>query len=313
MNQSAVYTDFTGLSELRGRVRDNPAGSLREVAQQFEAIFMQMMLKSMRDATLGEGLFDSDQSAMYRDLFDRQVTLSMASRGGLGLSDAIVQQLRRYLPQEAGATGAFPEAGLGVYRREALASHRQAEHGPAAQPASPGEAPEPEVAAGARDLFADPLGFVRGVWRHAQQAARELGLAPQALVAQAALETGWGQHVLARPDGASSHNLFGIKADGRWSGERVQARTVEFRDGVLRREHAQFRAYPSVAASFNDYVAFIKSNPRYRAVLEAGADAAAFGRALQQAGYATDPEYASKIKRIAEGDDLRQALEGLNI
>ncbi len=142
----------------------------------------------------------------------------------------------------------------------------------------------------------------------ARKAARRLGLPPEALLAQAALETGWGAHVMRRPDGASSHNLFGIKADGRWSGERVSVTTLEYKDGVALKTRADFRAYDDWADSFEDYVRFVRDNPRYRRALQATDDAGRYFEELQRAGYATDPAYARKIRRILESGPLRTAM-----
>lgn len=304
-SQAAVFTDFAGLSDLKHRARNDASGSLREVAQQFEAIFMQMVLKSMRDATPGGGLFESQQSGFYSDLFDQQIALTTAGRGGLGLADAIVRQLSESVPG-GGRDPLQARAGLEHYRARALSGTDDAPS-PIAS-ASPG--PVSEEPKGS--LFESPGAFVRGIWRHAHAAARRLGLAPEALVAQAALETGWGQHVMQRPDGQSSHNLFGIKADGRWSGDKVAAPTLEFREGALRRERAEFRAYRDIGQGFADYAAFLEGHPRYGRALQAGDDPVAFARELSRAGYATDPAYPQKIKNILQGNVLQRALAGLN-
>ncbi|MFN7551789.1 MAG: flagellar assembly peptidoglycan hydrolase FlgJ, partial [Pseudomonadota bacterium] len=156
-----------------------------------------------------------------------------------------------------------------------------------------------------------PEAFVAEVWPHAKAAAAELGVDPRMLVAQAALETGWGRSVMRGPDGKPSHNLFGIKATGGWQGAAVTQGTVEFRGGVMQRERAAFRAYGSVAESFADYVKLVRDNPRYREAVVAGSDGARFAEALERAGYATDPQYAEKLKAIAGGPTLRRALAQL--
>lgn len=152
-----------------------------------------------------------------------------------------------------------------------------------------------------------PEGFVASIWGHAQQAARELGVDAKALVAQAALETGWGRKLIQRNGGGSSHNLFGIKASG-WSGERATTGTHEYVDGVRRNETASFRAYGSVADSFADYVKLLKNSPRYQNALQAGGDVRSFAQGLQKAGYATDPAYAAKIAAIAGGPTIERAV-----
>ena len=155
-----------------------------------------------------------------------------------------------------------------------------------------------------------PEGFVAGIWAHAQTAAKELGVDARALVAQAALETGWGKRQIAHGDGRSAHNLFGIKASG-WSGDRATVGTHEYVDGVRRNETASFRSYASPAESFADYVRLLKTNPRYQKALQAGTDVRGFARGLQQAGYATDPSYANKIASIAGGPTIERAVAAI--
>jgi flagellar protein FlgJ len=155
-----------------------------------------------------------------------------------------------------------------------------------------------------------PERFVAEIWGHAQKAAKELGVDPRALVAQAALETGWGKRQIKTGEGGSAHNLFGIKATG-WKGERARTATHEYVDGVKRTETADFRAYASPAESFADYVRLLKTNPRYQQALAAGKDIAGFARGLQRAGYATDPTYANKIASIATGPTLGKVLSAI--
>lgn len=283
---TTAYTDFAGLGQLRASAHSDPKGSLRAVAQQFEGLFVQMVLKTMREASFGDALFDNDQSRMYRDMFDGQLSTTLAGNGSVGLTDVIMRQL-----------------GGGMAR-------------PTSPPA--GTAPPPAVAPPAArsepptvGLLEQPMQFVRAIWDQARSAAAELGTEAKVLVAQAALETGWGRHVPQRADGASSHNLFGIKAGGQWSGDRVAVPTLEFRDGIVRQENASFRAYDSVADSFNDYVQLLKSNPRYRAALDLADDPRHFAQALQRAGYATDPAYGQKILGILHGDVLDAAVGAL--
>ncbi|HDS1182433.1 TPA: flagellar assembly peptidoglycan hydrolase FlgJ, partial [Stenotrophomonas maltophilia] len=155
-----------------------------------------------------------------------------------------------------------------------------------------------------------PEGFVASIWQHAQSAAKELGVDARALVAQAALETGWGKRHIKHADGSTSHNLFGIKANG-WNGQRAVAGTHEYVDGVRRNETASFRAYSSPAESFADYVRLLKTSPRYQQALQAGTDVQGFARGLQRAGYATDPRYAAKIAAIAGGPTIERAVSAV--
>ena len=294
-----MHTDFSGIDRLRLDARRDPDGSLREVAEQFEAIFLKMVLKSMREASFGDSLFDSDQSKFYREMFDDQLAMNMADGGGLGLAEAMVRQLGGASERAAGI-GSPERHPAGMAPRVPQPSARAAAATPAAE--------SPPAAS-----FDQPKDFVAAVWDYAQEAAAALGTVPQVLVAQAALETGWGRHILQRPDGGSSNNLFGIKASAGWSGERVAAPTLEFRAGVMEQERASFRAYGSLAESFADYVALLKSSPRYRPALGSGADAERFAGALQRGGYATDPGYADKIRGILGSDILRDALRALNL
>lgn len=292
-----VYTDFQGLSELRSRVRNNSEAALREVAGQFEALFIQMMLKSMRDAGLGEGILDSEHTKTYQAMFDKQISIDLSKRQGLGMAEMMVRQLSR----AGGGNGSNdPELAPQSPTFQALVR-------PAAAVAAP--AHSRGTSAVNTDWSADsPQAFVTELWPHAARTAHKLGVAPEALIAQAALETGWGKHVMSRPDGHSSFNFFGIKADARWRGERVTSETIEFRDGLMRKERASFRAYSSLAEGFADYADFLQSNPRYREALNNAGNAAGFAQALVEAGYATDPEYANKIKEIMNGKQLRTTI-----
>jgi flagellar protein FlgJ len=295
-----VYTDFNGLAELRRQAQTDQSSALRQVAEQFEALFMQMMMKSMRDAKLADGgLFDSPQSEQYRDMLDSQLSVSLSEGRGMGLADVIVRQLGggeslrptsevrgRTLPSTSpparlmGATAGTPENGAESVPETGLSESAGAE----------GEA----------DYTASPREFVRTILPYAREAAGVLGLGPEVLIAQSALETGWGRGVIRDHLGESSHNLFNIKADARWDGPVVTKRTLEYIDGVAVQQRADFRRYDSPVESFKDYVSFLNSSPRYREALEHRGDAHRFVEGLQAAGYATDPDYAVKIKEILD-------------
>ena len=293
-----VYTDFAGLGALRARAREDRKGALDEVARQFESLFTQMMLRSMRDASFGGGLLDNRNTEFYRDMYDQQLAVELSRQRGLGLAEVIKRQLGGL----EGPSG--PGRSVQDYRREALPVAAQAA-APAPVTVTP---PAPVAGSAPPELDGTPETFVRVLAPAARKAARRLGLPPEALLAQAALETGWGAHVMRRSDGASSHNLFGIKADGRWSGERVSVTTLEYKDGVALKTRADFRAYDDWADSFEDYVRFVRDNPRYRRALQATDDAGRYFEELQRAGYATDPAYARKIRRILESGPLRTAM-----
>ncbi len=300
---SDTYTDFQGLSELRSRARSDSEASLREVAGQFEALFIQMMLKSMRDASLGEGLLDSEHTKTYQAMFDKQISIDLSKRQGLGLAEMMVRQLSR-----AGQNSAVAMGGPAPRSPTQQAPVHLLARGSPTAPSSN----ERSSLAGKVDWNPEsPRAFVRELWPHARRAAQELGTEPEVLIAQAALETGWGRHMIKGADGRNSLNLFGVKADARWQGRRVSSETVEFSDGVMRKERASFRAYGSLGEAFADYADFLKSNPRYSDALAQAQDGADFARALAAAGYATDPDYSRKITAVMRGEQLRHAVSGI--
>jgi flagellar protein FlgJ len=278
---TAAITDFSQFSQLRtGADRNDPA-VLREVAGQFEALFIQTLMKNMRNSELAEPLFgDSEEHDMYQDMMDQQLAVEMASGQGIGLADMLVRQLG------GGAQNLSPT-------QESFSL------------------PAPAPTRNAEPRWNSHEDFARDLWPHAERAGQKLNVAPEALLAQAALETGWGRHVLQRGDGVSSFNLFGIKAGGDWTGGSVTRPTLEYRHGVAQREVARFRAYPNIAATFDDYAEFIAADSRYDAVRDKGGDTEGFATALQDAGYATDPSYADKISRILHSDTMKNILRGL--
>jgi len=300
-----VYTDFQGIHALRNQVKTDGDSeeTLRAVAEQFEALFLQMMLKSMRDASLGDGMLDNEHTKTYQAMFDKQISIEMSQGEGIGLAEMMVQQLR-----QQGGEGSVEKTG------EAVPASLQ---NTTVMPAKPRFHMPPvnmvnEIPEAKRQpddwTPSSPKEFVKKLWPHAKRAADELGARPEMLLAQAALETGWGKHMIRSTDGSNSFNLFGIKASADWQGARATTETIEFRDGLMRRERAQFRAYASADESFSDYVDFLKRNPRYRDALRQADDAPAFTRALSEAGYATDPDYSSKINRIMNSEPLREVL-----
>jgi len=282
ISASRIYTDFQGLADLRRAAKDDSGQALDEVAKQFEAIFIQMMLKSMRDASLSDGIFDSDQSKMYQGMFDKQISLDLSSKGVFGIANMLVKQLsnNRAAQPNAAADSAAALPGANPIHAERKVESAKLKDVP------------PEFRS-ARD-------FVEFMRPQAEQAANRLGVKPEVLIAQAALETGWGQKIIKRPDGSSTYNLFAIKADKRWPGEDATVTTLEYRDGVMSREPASFRAYDSFQQSFDDYVDFIKQGSRYEQALSHDGNARHYIQSLQTAGYATDPGYAEKVIDIMD-------------
>ena len=310
-----VYLDFQGLAQLRADAGRKPSPeATAKVAEQFEAVFLQMMLKSMRQASLGEGLFDSDQTKLYQEMFDQQIALDMAKKRQAGIADAMLRQLQ-------GAPAAAPggESLSGQGGEAAPLNHDQLQRRVAnftltdalLVRQSDRSAPPAATTAPLSD-FDSPDDFVAKLWPMAQKYGAALGVEPQVLVAQAALETGWGQAVSRTGEGASTHNLFNIKADERWDGPRAVVATLEYEAGIPQRQFATFRAYDSFEASFADYVDFLRSSPRYQPALERAADSAAYIQSLQGAGYATDPDYAAKVIDIMRREALENAASGAN-
>lgn len=297
---AGVYMDFQGLSALRAGAREDTPEALRAVARQFEALFLQMMLKSMRAASEGDPLFDSDHASTYREMYDQQLSLDLSEKG-IGLADVLVRQLQIQQEKEL-STAAGMDLSVPAASAPTLA-YRQKQVQGGEHAAIAGRVSASEIAVSGED-------FVRKLWPLAEQAAARIGVSAETLIAQAALETGWGKAVIRHADGSSSHNLFNIKADGRWQGESVSKSTLEYRQGVANREVARFRSYASFADSFDDYVNFLQNNPRYADALQQTGNPHDFIRALQDAGYATDPAYAQKIGQILD-KDIIASVDGL--
>ncbi|MBQ0748441.1 MAG: flagellar assembly peptidoglycan hydrolase FlgJ [Marinobacter sp.] len=311
LQQARVYTDFSGLNALKNGAREDEQAALEEVARQFESIFLSEMLKSMRKAgdVFAEGNYlNSSQSEFYRDMFDSQMSLTMAGGQGTGLAEALVRQLGKDIPgaNKEGAPLASHKTALADYDRSLPPiSPRLPERIEAVSEVAAAESSTPAVEASALpEQFESPEHFVRTLLPVAESISADTGISPQLMVAQAALETGWGRHMIQGDGSQPSYNLFGIKADSRWQGDAVTITTTEFREGVPMKERADFRAYPDYESSFRDYVAFLESNPRYRDVLASADQPDVFARKLQEAGYATDPQYGDKINRIMNRDSL---------
>lgn len=288
-SMASTYTDFQGLGQLKAAARTNDPQAKAAAIKQFESVFIEMMLKAMRDATPKNPLFDNSQTSLYQNLYDHQLAINLAGHGDLGLGKLIGQSL----------------GGQGV--TQGATSTGKSKPAPAVPSAAAPSVPVGATGEAALPVTwppATPADFVRAVMPYAKQAAAKIGVAPQVLVAQAALETGWGKRVPQLPDGRSSFNLFGIKAGGDWQGASVAVPTVEFNGGVLQQEKAAFRAYPSLAASFADYAKLITTQPRYQAAVAQAAEPSAYLAQLQNAGYATDPAYAEKIRTILGGQHL---------
>ncbi len=278
-SQVTAYTDFGALTQLKARAGTNDPQAVREAARQFEALFLQMMLKSMRDA--GNVLSES-RDRTYEEMFDQQIALELAQRDSLGVGDLLLRQI------DSLQTGEMPSEGIAAALPHGVASGQAA-----------------GLSTRRRSDFrpADARAFVQEIWGLAKDTGAELGVDPRAIVAQAVLETGWGDQLIRDARGVSSNNLFGIKADDGWRGERIAVSTLEYEGSRFVPQRAQFRAYADLADGFAGYREFL-SNTRYAEALKQGADGRSFAKELQAAGYATDPDYAAKLERILGSSQL---------
>lgn len=346
--QIQSYSDFQGLNQLKAQAGKDPGEALKQVASQFETQFVKMMLQSMREATPRDGLFSSDQMKTFEGMFDQEIAQKLSNgAGGIGLAKMIEQQLENSaggIDGEARPEG-FPlqreSEGVSLAQEpkayplpdrseqlRPLAFMQQAEKEDAPDAGQPGPTKERLAAidkvgqgkgsarvgsdavqnAAQPAYWESPERFVEAILPHAREAADKLGVSPKVLVAQSALETGWGKHVPHDGKGQASNNFFGIKADRSWDGERQVHGTLEFESGSLVHRQAAFRQYESMAASFNDFAEFIERNPRYGKALEARDNPEQFARELQKAGYATDPKYADKLISIMNSPAMKDAV-----
>ena len=287
--------DVKGMSELKQAAKAGSPDALKGAATQFEAMFINMMMKSMRDAAPADegGLNDNQQTKTFTSMLDQQMSQNMAKRG-VGLADVLIRQLSS---QAAGAQALAIGGDQNVRSSPAMPLPRDA----AELMGTPGALLAPSKvshAASGRVQAPHVRAFQERVMGHAQEAERATGIPAKFMVGQAALETGWGKREIKNADGSASNNLFGIKAGPGWKGKVATATTTEYVNGVPQTRVEKFRAYDSYADSFKDYAKLITNNPRYEKVLANAKDAAGFAQGLQRAGYATDPLYAAKLSRI---------------
>jgi flagellar protein FlgJ len=285
--------DSKGLSELRQGAKAGSPEALKAAATQFEAMFVNMMLKSMRDATPQEGMLDNSQTKMFTTMLDQQTSQNIAKKG-IGLADVLVRQLSK-TTGIAEADAALPEGGFTKSMLDAAKLQRSID-------AAGGNKTTATAAAGtipaSTSRHAHVRAFADKLSSHAEEASRATGIPAKFMLGQAALESGWGRREIKGADGTNSHNLFGIKAGSDWKGKTVDVATTEYVNGRAQRKIERFRAYDSYADSFKDYAKLITDNPRYEKVLASAGDAATFARNLQKAGYATDPNYAAKLAAV---------------
>jgi flagellar protein FlgJ len=325
MNNSVNMTDVGfihdvgGLDKLRKSAvngdQESQDKALRAAAEQFESIFTQMLFKSMRNAnsSFKSDMMSSDNQQFFEQMRDDQMSTELSKKGSLGLADMIVAQLGASLNQEPPVhNGKNLEQDARMAMRKAATDETlrlpvdySYPKGSEAKQASQVESPvitQLEKALAARPVqqpqkFDSPQQFVETMKPYAEKAAKALGVDSNVLIAQAALETGWGKKVIQNSVD-SSHNLFNIKADRSWQGDKIAKNTLEYHDNIAVSENAAFRSYDNYEESFSDFVRFLNQNPRYERALQQTQSSESFIKGIHSAGYATDPNYSSKVMSV---------------
>nr|WP_110382195.1 flagellar assembly peptidoglycan hydrolase FlgJ [Nitrosomonas ureae] len=318
---SKLAVDAKSIDDLHLMAKRDPQQALHKAAQQFEALFMNMLLKSMREATPKDGMFDSQQTQFFTQMYDQQLAQHLSTKG-IGIANILVKQLGR-------ADGSI-EPQTSISQADAILSSISAVNPPS--PLKNGHSGDisgqlwpsvqnskkTEKMTSSNEVFITPIqiesqltksfnrstDFINMLMPHAKTASQSTGIPSHFMLAQAALESGWGKHEIRRADNSPSYNLFGIKAGTSWKGDTVEKVTTEYINGIPQKIVDKFRAYNSYAEGFNDYARLLLDNPRYAKVLESS-DFAAFATGLQRAGYATDPKYAEKLIRIINSEAMQ--------
>jgi peptidoglycan hydrolase FlgJ len=288
--------DQNSLNSIKAMGRKNDPQALKEVAKKFEAMFVQQMLKSMRDANavFSEGdIFSSDEEKFHQEMLDQQMVLNLTSGKGIGLAKVMYEQMQRAYGNKNAIETSQPSTAnqFTVNQPPALISRVGIKN-------SPEKTPEQ---------------FMAELKPFADKAAEALNIKPDVLLAQVALETGWGKNILHDKDGNNSFNIFNIKKGSSWEGKSIGVKSLEYSQGVAEKKQSDFRQYESYWEGFVDYIGLIKTSPRYQKALESGNNSAHYADALQKSGYATDPDYAEKIKSLLNHDLIRTVLSPKNL
>ncbi|MDN8599859.1 flagellar assembly peptidoglycan hydrolase FlgJ [Citrobacter sp. S2-9] len=292
--------DAQSLNDLKAKAGQDPAANLRPVARQVEGMFVQMMLKSMREALPKDGVFSSDSTRLYTSMYDQQIAQQMTAGKGLGLAEMMVKQMTEGQAQPADDAPQIPMKfsleTVTSYQNQALTQRVRK-----AMPQIPESHDEP--------LSGDSKAFLAQLSLPARLASEQSGVPHHLILAQAALESGWGQRQIRRENGEPSFNIFGVKASGSWKGPTTEITTTEFENGEAKKVKARFRVYSSYLEALSDYVGLLTRNPRYAGVTSASS-AEQGAQALQNAGYATDPHYARKLTSMIQ--QLKSMSEKVN-
>lgn len=282
--------DAQALNELKAKAGQDPAANIRPVARQVEGMFVQMMLKSMREALPKDGVFSSDSTRLYTSMYDQQIAQLMTAGKGLGLAEMMVKQMTQGQAQPADDVPQvpmkFPLETVTSYQNQALTQLVR-------------KAIPRATESNDEQLSGDSKDFLAQLSLPAKLASQQSGVPHHLILAQAALESGWGQRQIRRENGEPSFNIFGVKASGSWKGPTTEITTTEYENGEAKKVKARFRVYSSYLEALSDYVGLISRNPRYAAVT-AAATAEQGAQALQNAGYATDPNYAKKLTSMIQ-------------
>ncbi|WP_083602171.1 flagellar assembly peptidoglycan hydrolase FlgJ [Thalassotalea sp. PP2-459] len=297
------YLDLNGLNDIRLQSKqtnkEDKQQALSQAAKQFEAIFMQMLLKSMRSAQEvleSDSPFNSESTKFYRDMHDQQLALELSNNGSLGLSDLIVRQLggdsENYTPQSLFKSNTFADMQA---KKNELSVNSLLNRQTSDNNLMPSAEASAQTTTPTQANFEQPEDFVSALTAPAKLVEEKLKVPFEVVIAQAALETGWGQKIIQQENGTSSNNLFNIKADNRWSGDKIHKETLEYEHGTMVKKREPFRVYNNLMESAVDYVDFLSTNSRYQGALQQVGNVEQFLHSLQGAGYATDPQYATKI------------------
>ncbi len=287
---SSAAWDAQSLNELKNKTGQDPQANLKPVARQVEGMFVQMMLKSMREALPKDGLFGSDQTRLYTSMYDQQIAQQMTAGKGLGLAEMMVKQMAAGQSQPSEQPTQTPMR----FDLETVTSYQNQTLTQMVRKALP-KVPESSDTA----LSGDSKDFLAQLSLPARLASEQSGIPHHLILAQAALESGWGQRQIKRENGEPSFNLFGVKATSSWKGPVTEIITTEFENGEAKKVKAKFRVYGSYLEALSDYVGLLTRNPRYAAVTTASS-AEQGAQALQNAGYATDPAYARKLTSMIQ-------------
>ena len=296
--------DPRGLDALKASAKQSDPASTKKVAQQFESMFLSMMLKNMRATLPGTDPLANDASKMATDLYDQQLAQTMSKGKGIGLADALVAQIERAQGKQPTPSADLSKSTLEAFSSGLPLSMMRMKAIPLVRPdAGSAPAATPIPAVGSPTSSATPVhrDFVDRFKDAALAAAEATGLPAKVILGQAALESGWGRHEVRDTKGSGSFNLFGIKAGGSWTGATVDAITTEVVGGVAQKVVQKFRAYASYAESFIDYAKMVANNPRYEKAMQAAGDAMKYATEMGRSGYATDPEYGNKLARVLSG------------